>query len=79
MEAGPARVSGKLRRVVEERLALGALDYEVPKSTERWKYMLGGMTAFLIGFIVITGLYLAQFYNPTTQGAHDSDERDTRD
>ena len=65
-------MSGKLRRVVEERLALGALDYDVPKATERWKYMLGGMTAFLIGVIVITGLYLAQFYNPTPQGAHDS-------
>ena len=30
------------------------------------------MTALLIGVIVITGLYLAQFYNPTPQGAHDS-------
>ena len=65
-------MSGKLRGALEERLAIGALDYEVPKSTDHWKYMLGGMTAFLILVIIVTGLYMAQFYNPTTQGAHDS-------
>ena len=65
-------MSRKLRGVLEERLAIGALDYEVPKSTEHWRYMLGGMTAFLIVVIIVTGLYMAQFYNPTPQGAHDS-------
>jgi ubiquinol-cytochrome c reductase cytochrome b subunit len=34
--------------------------------------MLGGLTAFLIGVLVLTGLYLAQFYNPSPAGAHDS-------
>ena len=65
-------MSGGFRSAVKERLAIHALDYEVPKSAEQWKYMLGGMTAFLIVVIILTGLYLAQFYNPTVEGAHDS-------
>jgi len=34
--------------------------------------MLGGLTAFLLAVLVVTGLYLAQYYNPTPTGAHDS-------
>lgn len=54
------------------RLALGALDYAVPKAANRWTYMLGGLTAFFIVVLVLTGFYLAQFYNPSPAGAHDS-------
>jgi len=57
---------------LEERAALDALDYPVPKAASRWTYMLGGLTAFLIVLLVLTGLYLAQFYNPSPIGAHDS-------
>ena len=62
----------RLREALNERLALDALDYEVPKATDRLKYMLGGLTAFLIGVLVVTGLYMAQYYDPTPRGAHDS-------
>ncbi len=61
-----------LREAVRERLALDALDYEVPKASYRWPYMLGGITAFLIAILVVTGLYMGQYYNPTPLGAHDS-------
>ena len=57
---------------VGERLALRALDYEIPEKANRWPYMLGGLTAFLIGILIATGVYLQQFYNPSPAGAHDS-------
>ena len=61
-----------LRGALNERLGLDGLDYEVPKTTRRLRYMLGGLTAFLLAVLVLTGLYLSQYYNPTPTGAHDS-------
>jgi ubiquinol-cytochrome c reductase cytochrome b subunit len=66
-ESGATQVKGK----VAERLALGALDYAVPKLAFNAPYFLGGLTAALIA-ILLTGLYLAQYYNPNPAGAHDS-------
>lgn len=57
---------------VAERLGLDGLDYEIPIEAQRWPYMLGGLSAVLILTLVVTGVYLAQFYNPTPAGAHDS-------
>lgn len=54
------------------RMALEALEYAIPREANRWTYMLGGLTAFLIVVLLLTGVYLAQFYNPTPAGAHDS-------
>ena len=36
------------RRILNERLALHALEYPVPRVTLGVKYMLGGLTAFLL-------------------------------
>ena len=60
------------RRILNERLALHALEYQVPRVTLSVKYMLGGLTAFLLLVLIATGLYLSQYYNPTVTGAHDS-------
>jgi len=57
---------------IEERLALGSLDYEIPKHANHWTHMLGGLTAFFIVILILTGVYMGQFYNPTPLGAHDS-------
>lgn len=57
---------------VAERLALSALDYRVPDAARRWPYFLGGLTAALLVVLVLTGLYLGQFYDPDPVGAHDS-------
>jgi ubiquinol-cytochrome c reductase cytochrome b subunit len=57
---------------LHERLSLASFDYPIPKRANRWTYMLGGLTAFFIVVLIITGVYLAQFYNPTPAGAHDS-------
>ena len=60
------------RRFLNERLALHGLEYPVPRVTLSLKYMLGGLTAFLLLVLIATGLYLSQYYNPTVTGAHDS-------
>ncbi|HZD04403.1 MAG TPA: cytochrome b N-terminal domain-containing protein [Longimicrobiales bacterium] len=65
-------VAGAHRGMVGERLGLRALDYAIPEQANRWTYMLGGLTAFFLVLLVLTGLYLAQFYNPNPLGAHDS-------
>ncbi len=57
---------------ISTRLALDALDYAIPRTANRWTYMLGGLTAFFIVILIVTGLYLAQFYNPNPLGAYDS-------
>ncbi len=58
--------------VLGERLGLRGLEYEIPETANRWTYMLGGLTAFFLGVLIVTGLYLSQFYNPNPLGAHDS-------
>ena len=58
--------------VLHERLGLAGLEYPIPKDANRWTYMLGGLTAFFLVVLVVTGVYLAQFYNPNPLGAHDS-------
>lgn len=63
---------GRRRGVLEERLGLEGLDYEIPREAGRVPYMLGGLTAFLLLVLVLTGLYLAQFYAPDPLAAHDS-------
>lgn len=57
---------------VEERLALGALEYGIPRAAKRWQYWLGGLTFFNLVVLIVTGVVLAQFYQPTPLGAHDS-------
>ena len=55
-----------------ERLALDGLDYAIPPIANRLAYMLGGMTFAGIIVLIVTGVLLDQFYNPSTVGAHDS-------
>lgn len=54
------------------RLGLHALDYRIPDRANRWPYFLGGLTAIFLLLLVLSGLYLDQFYDPTTTGARDS-------
>jgi quinol-cytochrome oxidoreductase complex cytochrome b subunit len=57
---------------IERRLGLKGLDYQIPEGAMKPGYMLGGLTAFFLILLFLTGLYLAQFYNPSPTGAHDS-------
>lgn len=58
--------------VLEERLALRALEYGIPPSANRFPYWLGGLTFVSAVLLTVTGVVLAQFYQPSPLGAHDS-------
>jgi len=55
-----------------ERLGLQGLAYAVPEHANSWPYLLGGIT--LAGFVIlfITGIFMAQFYHPHPNEAHQS-------
>lgn len=57
---------------LNERLGLEALRYPISPMANRLMYMLGGLTFVSITLLIVTGLLLDQFYNPTPLGAHDS-------
>lgn len=63
---------GSRRPGLAERLGAKGLDYRVPEAARRWQYFLGGLTAALVVVLVVTGVYLAQFYDPDPLAAHDS-------
>lgn len=69
---GPAPSDTTPGDVKPDRMGLSGLDYEIPKAANRLPYMLGGLTAFFIVVLIVTGIYLAQFYDPDPLGAHDS-------
>ena len=58
--------------VIHERFGLSGLDYEIPQKAQRWTHLLGGLTAFFLVLLILSGVYLAQYYDPTPAGAHDS-------
>lgn len=71
----PAEPSGVWRRtwaVIDERLGLSALAYPVPRHANGIAYILGGVTAVGMLVLIVTGVWLAQFYNPSPDHAHDS-------
>jgi quinol-cytochrome oxidoreductase complex cytochrome b subunit len=57
---------------LDERLGIGGLRYPVPEHANSLPYTLGGITLASFVLLVITGIYLAQFYDPTTDRAHAS-------
>ncbi len=58
---------------VGDRLAIQqGLSYPVPKVADRLPYYLGSTTLSGILLQIATGMYLSQFYNPTTEAAHQS-------
>ena len=68
----PPSGSGGAPGWLDERLGIGGLRYPVPEHANSLAYTLGGITlASFIG-LVVTGIYLAQFYDPTAAQAHAS-------
>jgi quinol-cytochrome oxidoreductase complex cytochrome b subunit len=70
--AAPADGGPSEESWIERRLGLKGLDYMIPDGAMKPSYLLGGLTAFFLVLLFGTGLFLAQFYNPTPTGAHDS-------
>src|SRR6266511_1541457 len=55
---------------LDDRLGIGGLRYPVPRHANSLAYTLGGITLISFVLLVITGIYLAQFYDPTEARAH---------
>lgn len=57
---------------VDSRFGLRSLTYHVPAYANRLPYLLGGITLVGTVVLVVTGVYLAQFYHPDPADAHAS-------
>lgn len=57
---------------LDDRLGVGGLRYPVPEHANSLAYTLGGITLASFVGLVLTGIYLAQFYDPTPEAAHTS-------
>lgn len=70
-----AKPRGRLRRAldaVDERMGISALQYPVPEHANNLSWSLGGLTAVSFLVLVVTGVYLAQFYHPMPESANQS-------
>lgn len=66
------RGQSRLGRWLYERLGLQGLVYAVPEHANTLPYLLGGITFAGFIILIITGIYLAQFYHPHPSDAHAS-------
>ena len=57
---------------LDERLGIAGLQYPVPQHANSVLYTLGGITLASFVLLVVTGVYLAQFYDPRPEAAHGS-------
>jgi ubiquinol-cytochrome c reductase cytochrome b subunit len=60
------------RGVLEERLALDALNYPIPARANRLDFMLGAMTLVALSLLALSGIVLTQYYDPSPLAAHTS-------
>ena len=61
-----------LSKILQERLGLHLLEYDIPEHSNSIKYSLGGMTLSAFGVLVISGILLAQFFIPDPERANQS-------
>ena len=61
-----------LSKILQERLGLHILEYDIPEHSNSIKYSLGGMTLSAFGVLVISGILLAQFFIPDPERANRS-------
>ncbi|MBL0886179.1 cytochrome b [Myceligenerans indicum] len=57
---------------VDERLGIDALRYPVPEHANNLAWSLGGLTLVSFLVLLVTGIYLAQFYDPLPESANQS-------
>lgn len=53
-------------RALDDRLGFSRLAYRVPEYANSLPYMLGGTALGCFVILALTGIYIAQFYNPST-------------
>ncbi|MEU2334693.1 hypothetical protein ABZ608_14035 [Streptomyces sp. NPDC013172] len=69
------RRPGRLRQAldaIDERMGIKALAYPVPEHANNLSWSLGGLTAVSFVTLLVTGVYMAQFYSPTPEDADQS-------
>ena len=57
---------------LDHRLGIAGLRYPVPEHANSVLYTLGGLTLVSFLLLVVTGIYLAQFYDPRPEAGHGS-------
>lgn len=57
---------------LDDRTGISELNYETPAHAQIIWYMLGGISAVGFLVLVLTGVYLAQFYDPSPENARNS-------
>lgn len=57
---------------LKERLGVEGITYPVPRHANSLPYLLGGITLIGLLILIVTGIYLAQFYHPHPTDAHES-------
>ena len=54
-----------LSKILQDRLGLHLLEYDISEHANSIKYSLGGMTLTAFTVLVLSGILLAQFFVPT--------------
>ncbi len=68
-ESGP---SGRIGRFLEERLRLSVFNYAIPEHANTIWYALGGTALSAFVLLILSGIFMSQFYSPSMAGAHES-------
>ena len=63
---------GRAVDAVDERMGIRALEYPVPEHANNLAWSLGGLTAVSFVILLVTGIYIAQFYTPMPETANQS-------
>jgi len=72
-DAAPRR--SRARRAldaIDERMGIGALQYPVPEHANNLGWSLGALTGISFFTLLVTGVYIAQWYNPMPELANQS-------
>jgi len=59
-------------KLILNRLGWERLSYPVPSHANTLSYSLGGFTLVGFGILILSGIFLAQYYNPSPEGANRS-------
>lgn len=62
----------RLVDAVDERMGIKALGYPVPEHANNLAWSLGALTAISFVILLVTGIYIAQWYNPMPEVANQS-------
>lgn len=72
IDRGATTRSARLWAALDERLGLSALQYPVPEHANKLAYSLGGLSLVSFVLLLVTGVYLTQYYHADPIVAHES-------